>query len=268
MVETRFPFQSVNRNRYPHRWGLSLLELLVVLTILIALGGIVVATLPGMLKRTQVAMASANVPEIDATIRRNATLTQGHIGNRFDALISGSDSLDGGVPSYIGGSDAFEATTLAASEVAALREIGVTELVPALPATENATFNSHDQLPVEIGNDTRVCALNSEIAALLLKEEWNLDPIEGALYIVFGLGEQCSMVGAGPKAAFSETPIHFSDDRSQSPEEMYSRYLLIVEIKPSSEAISVARYVGTAIPDKNGIHSVSKELEDYYTEQY
>jgi hypothetical protein len=241
------------------------LELLVVLTILIALGGIVVSTLPGILKRTQVAMASANVPEIDATIRRNATLTQGQIGNRFDALISGSGSLDGGVPSYVGGSDIFEATNLAGTDVTALREIGVTELVPAFAAAENATFNSHDQLPVEIGSDTKVCTLNSEIATTLLKEEWNLEPVSGAKYVVVGLGEQCSLVGAGPKAAFSETPIHFSDDRSQSPEEMYSRYLLIIEISPGGETSSFARYVGTAIPDKSGIHSVSKELEDYYS---
>lgn len=249
------------------RYGLSLLELLVVLTILIALGGIVVATLPGMLKRTQVAMASVNVPEIDATIRRNATMTQGEIGNRFDSLISGSDSVDGSVPSYVGGAEVFEATTLGESEVAALREIGVTELIPAIAETDNATFNSHDQLPVEIGTDTRVCVLNSEVAVTLLKEEWNLEPNESAKYIVFGLGEQCSIVGAGPKAAFAETPVHFSDDRSQSPEEMYSRYLIIVEIQPGTDTLSVARYVGTAIPNKNGIHSVSRELENYYTEQ-
>ena len=51
-------FANTSRNRV--RAGLSLLELLVVLTILIALGGIVVSTLPGMLKRTQVATAAAN----------------------------------------------------------------------------------------------------------------------------------------------------------------------------------------------------------------
>ncbi|MDB4380240.1 hypothetical protein N9Z70_02510, partial [Mariniblastus sp.] len=92
------------------RTGLSLLELLVVLTILIALGGIVVSTLPGMLKRTQVATAASNIPEIDATIRRTSMLSQGKIGNRFDALVAGSDSLDGNIPSYIGGAEIFETT--------------------------------------------------------------------------------------------------------------------------------------------------------------
>ena len=62
------------------RRGLTLLELLVVLTILIALGGIVVASLPGLLERTQAATAAANVPEIDAAIKRNLLLRQGQIG--------------------------------------------------------------------------------------------------------------------------------------------------------------------------------------------
>ncbi|MDG1873195.1 MAG: hypothetical protein P8J27_04750 [Mariniblastus sp.] len=260
-------YQDLHDLRYSNRSGLSLLELLVVLTILIALGGIVVSTLPGMLRRTQVATAAANIPEIDATIRRNATLTQGQIGNRFDSLISGSASLDGGIPDYIGGSEIFMAASLSASETQALQSIGITELVPAIAETLNATFGSHDQLPVQIGTDTRVCVLESEAALQILLEGWNFEPVEESKYLVFGLGEQCTLVGAGPKATFSEPPVHFSDDRDQSPEEMYSRYLILVEVRPLSDSESVARYVGAGIPGKNGIHSVSKELEIYYSDQ-
>ena len=68
------------------------------------------------------------------------------------------------------------------------------------------------------------------IAPTLLRDNWNLEPVEGARYLVFGLGEQCTLVGAGPQAAFSETPVHFSDDRLQSPENMYARYLILVEL--------------------------------------
>lgn len=255
------------RNSNLQNRGLSLLELLVVLTILIALGGIVVSTLPGMLKRTQVATAAANVPEIDSTIRRNAVLSQGEIGNRFDSLVSGAGSLDGSIPPYIGGSDILETTSLSPPEVEALRLIGITELVPAEAQTENATFSSHDQLPVGVGSDTNVCTLSSEVTQTLLREDWNFEAVDGAKYVLLGLGEQCSLVGAGPRAAFSETPVHFSDDRNQSPEEMYSRYLLLVELRPINESESVARYVGAAIPDRNGIHSVSRELENHYTQQ-
>jgi len=241
-----------------------LLELLVVLTILIALGGIVVSTLPGMLKRAQVATAAANIPEIDATIRRNATLAQGQIGNRFDSMIAGSD---GGVPSYIGGSEFFETGSLSPSEVEALQQIGITELVPAAEGVTSATFQSHDQLPIAIGNDSRVCSLSADAAATILREGWNFEPAENAKYIVMGLGEQCTLVGGGPKAAFSESPVHFSDDRDQSPEQMYSRYLIIVELNSVADDTTVARYIGAAIPGRNGVHSVSVEMENHYTEQ-
>jgi hypothetical protein len=253
-------------HRLVGRRGLSLLELLVVLTILIALGGIVVSTLPGMLRRTQVATAAANIPEIDATIRRAAVLSQGRIGNRFDSLISGEASLDGSIPAYVGGAEFFESVGLSDAEINALREVGITELVPAIVETNNATFSSHDQYPVEIGAGTRVCTLSADVAATILRQDWNLEPVEGAKYIVFGLGEQCSMVGAGVNAAFSDTPVHFSDDRDQSPDEMYSRYLLLIELKFIDESESVARYVGAAIPGRDGIHSVSRELENYYTD--
>ncbi|MFT5303259.1 MAG: hypothetical protein ACI814_004078 [Mariniblastus sp.] len=244
-----------------------MLELLVVLTILIALGGIVVSTLPGMLKRTQVATAASNIPEINATIRRNAMLSQGEIGNRFDAMITGSASLDGSVPLYVGGAEFFTATTLTEIEIEALREVGVTELIPALAETDNATFTSHDQPPIAVGSDSKVCAIATDVATELFREGWNFEPVEGAKYLVFGIGEQCSMVGSGAKAAFSEAPMHFSDDRAQSPEEMYSRYLILVELKTTSESKAVARYVGAAIPGSTGIHNVSKELENYYTDQ-
>ncbi len=250
-----------------NRRGLSLLELLVVLTILIALGGIVVSTLPGMLKRTQVATAASNIPEIDATIRRSGVLSQGQIGNRFDSLISGSASLDGSVPGFVGGNEFLEATNLSPAEVVALRQVGVTELIPANAETENATFSSHEQLPVELGSETRVCMLSADVAFEVLQEGWNFEPAEGAKYLVFGLGQQCSLVGAGEKSAFSEAPMHYSDDREQTPKEMYSRYLLLVELISKSESVAVARYIGAAIPGRDGIHSVSKELKTYYTDQ-
>ncbi|MEZ6094004.1 MAG: hypothetical protein R3C03_07160 [Pirellulaceae bacterium] len=111
-------------NRSPSRFrvplGLSLLELLVVLTILIALGGIVVSTLPGLLERTQVATAAANVPQIDSSIRQSSILKQGRIGNRFDSLIVGSSGLDGGVADFVGGKEYFEAVSLSQPEVFAL----------------------------------------------------------------------------------------------------------------------------------------------------
>lgn len=250
----------------PIRRGLSLLELLVVLTILIALGGIVVSTLPGMLRRTQVATAAANIPEIDSAIKRHAMLNQGQIGDRFDSLVSGTASMDGTVPSYLGGSEIFETASLTSAEVEALDSLGVTQLVPASSGATNATYESHNQLPVPISDNSRVCILNPDLAVTLFRTDWNFEAEPNSKYMVVGLGEQSSLVGGGKDAVFSKSPVHFSDERNENPKTMYSRYLLVIEIKTADSGVAVARYVGAAIPGSDGIRRISSELERFYSD--
>lgn len=249
------------------RQGLSLLELLVVLTILIALGGIVVSTLSGFLGRTEVATAATNVKEIDSAIRRSMLLNSGEIGDRFDALVTGGGSADGAIPPYIGGGDNFVAVSLTQSEIDAMAQIGVTELVYSVDSPDDATYGSHDQLPAPLGQDSKVCVLNAEVAAEKLSVGWNFEPIEEAKYIVMGLGKQCTLVGAGPKSAFSETPTQFSQGQNQNSKSMYLRYLILVELNPVSENRVIARYVGVGIPGLQGIQSVADQLEGFSKEQ-
>lgn len=262
MSHPRFLLSSVMRR------GLTLLELLVVLTILIALGGIVIASLPGLLDRTQTATAAANVPEIDAAIKRNLVTHHGQIGNRFDSLVIGSASINGSVANYVGGREIFQSVTLGDNDRLALAQLGVTELVPAIESADNATFDSHDQPPVALSGDSKVCAISSALAPELLRRMWNLPPsTDQARYLVFGLGEQCSLVGAGPSAVFAESPVHFSDNNLSSPKNMYCRYLIVVELTPLSERESTARYLGTAIPHLTGMQGVQTQLENYYSGQ-
>lgn len=244
-----------------NRPGLTLIELLVVLTILIALGGIVVSSLPGLLGRTQSATAAANVPEIDSAIRRKLLVTNGTIGDRFDSLITGAT---GEVASYVGGASYFQATTMNEADVNALSRIGITELIPADPGPADATFESHRQPPIPITNDSRVCSVSDAFSADMMQRLWNIDPIENARYLVFGLGSRSSLVGGSEDALFSESPVHFSDEASTGPKKMYSRYLIVVELKPDIENQSRARYVGIAIPSKSGLRGISEELKDVY----
>lgn len=248
-----------------NRTALTLLELLVVLTILIALGGIVVASLPGLLERTQAATAAANVSEIDSAIRRGLLTKQGTLGNRFDSLITSSAS--GQVAPYVGGNENFEAATLSAEEIAALGELGINQVVPASEVSENVTFDSHIDQEVDLGTETKVCELNREYAGTAMFRLWNIEPNTELRYLVFGLGQRCSLVGGGAGAVFKEAPIHFSEDAASNPKKMYSRYLLVVELDNSSELKSKARYVGTAIPHQSGIIGINEQLKDHYSGQ-
>ena len=255
------------RHRFGYAAGLSLLELLVVLTILIALGGIVVSTLPGLLDRTQIATAAANVPQIDSSIRQNMILHQGRLGDRFDSLISGSTSLDGQIPSYVGGDDVFQAGSLTEDELEALRAIGVTELIPAAETTNNATYESHQQAPVPLGTDSKVATINVAARPDLIRQLWNMEPNKEDKYLVFGLGARSTLVGSGQDALFAEAPVHFSDTQTTNPRLMYSRYLLVVALTHPSDQQTTARYLGTCIPGPRGLETISQALQEHYSNQ-
>ena len=253
--------------KYPANSGLTLIELLVVLTILIALGGIVVASLPGLLSRTQSATAAANVPEIDSAIRRKMVTANGVIGNRFDALVTGGTGANGEVADYIGGKEYFQAVAISQEDVEALANIGLTELIPATANPSDATFDSHMQQPIPVANDTRVCSVSKAFTTEIMERIWNLTPTDDQRFLVFGLGSRSSLVGGSETALFPEAPVHFSDQASSRPKNMYSRYLIVIELKTRTDGSSRARYVGVAIPDSNGIHGIGQELQQVYTQE-
>ena len=120
------------------RNGLTLIELVVVLTILVALGGIAAATLPNMLNRTHVATVATSLPTIDASIRQNILINSGQMGDRFDGLVT--TGLSGAPAAFVNGSGAYSTHSLAGNDVAALNGLGLTQLVPADDTVANATF--------------------------------------------------------------------------------------------------------------------------------
>ena len=246
------------------RRGLTLLELLVVITILIAISGIVVATLPGLLNRTATATDVANVSQIDATVKRHMVLRQGRVGDRFDSLLTGQ-TRSGQVADYVGGSENFTAIDLKDTDVVALNALGITELIPAAENTNNATFESHVGEPVKISGNSRVCAINPDVAEQLMQDIWNIKPEDQKLYLIFGIGSRCSLVGGATEATFGEAPVHFSDNALSNPKTMYSRYLIVIELDRNSDGQSRARYIGTAIPGFNGLESLGQKLQQHYS---
>jgi len=245
------------------RGGLSLLELLLVLTIMIALGGIAVSTLPGLLGRTQVATAASNVPQIETAIRQSAVIHNGRIGNRFDALVTGDGALNGGLPGYVGGANIFQTAKLGSRDVAALAKLGITQLVPANASAANATFESHNSEPAGLTAEASACFINSSIAAELATELFNIDAAADSRYLVMGIGSRSTLVGSGKEGIFAESPVHFSDDHASAPQVMYSRYLIVVELSGKDSNRS-ARYLGTCIPGTKGLQSISQVLQQHY----
>ena len=244
------------------RKGLTLIELVVVLTILVALGGIAAATLPNMLNRTHVATVASSLPTIDATIRQNILLNSGLMGDGFDSLVDAG----GTVAPYVNASGAYAPYALSTEDVAALADLGVTSLVPAaVPAVDdNATFGGHAALPVALTDGSNVCTLDGSVLTDILLNVWNYAPQTGAQYIVMGLGQRCSLVGAGDDAFFSEAPLHAVDAHGERADNAYARLMLVVELLDAGGTEPEARYIGVGAPHPDGIQGVATHLQEWY----
>ena len=78
--------------RQTGRSGLTLLELVVVMTILVALAGILIPLLPGLFTRSAIATNSTNVPEIGKAIGEYQQMYL-QFPNNWDALTDASGNL-------------------------------------------------------------------------------------------------------------------------------------------------------------------------------
>lgn len=236
---------------------------MVVLTILVALGGVAVATLPDMLNRTHVATVATSLPGVDSVLRQNSLLNSGQMGDAFDSLIT--TNLTGTVAAFANASAAYDTHTLAGNDVAALADLGITELVPADDTVENVTFEGHDGAPVALANGLNVCVIAATETARILGDVFNYAPVAGAEYLVFGLGEQCSLVGAGSEAFFSEAPLHFVDAHSERADNAYARIMILLELIDAGTATSEARYIGVGAPHPDSVQGVATHLQEWYS---
>lgn len=246
----------------PRRTGLTLIELVVVLTILVALGGIAAATLPNMLNRTHVATVASSLPTIDASIRQSILLNSGQMGDRFDGLVT--TGLSGTPAAFVNASGAYATHALAGNDVAALNGVGITQLVPADDTVTNATFEGHQGAAVTLADGLNVCTLDGSVRDGILQNVWNYTADPAAQYIVMGLGAQCSLVGANEDAFFSEAPLHAVDAHSERADNAYARVMVVVELTDAGTADAEARYIGVGAPHPDGIQGVATHLQEWY----
>ncbi len=247
------------------RPALTLMELVVVLVILVALGGIAVSVIPNLLNRTHVATVATNLPSVDQAVRQHMLLNSGAIGNNFDSLIVGTTNLDGDVADFVNRSGSYAAYSLTANDVSALTGLGITHLVPAQEGV-NATFESHLTGSVPLASGEKVCVLSDADAIRILDEVWNKTPDTATTkYVVVGLGQRCTLVGAGEDSHFAEPPVHFVDAHTERAENSYARIMLVIELANFGTPEAEARYIGAGAPHPDGIQGVATHLKEYYS---
>jgi type II secretory pathway pseudopilin PulG len=259
------------------RGGLTLIELIVVLVILVALAGMLVVTLPSMLGRAHTASGATNVGEVTKFVQVYEQLYQSQPTD-LDAL---TDTTTAAIPDYLPGGATpvggqVSSLTLTATQADALTGAGISRLAPMHPnraaftATNTPTFNPYSggSLPVTTG--VRVLRLTEAVVEgpSGLVSEADIVNTYGDVYVVFGFGKRCSMVGK----VTTEPPTHFGDSADDNAANVYGRVGLVYRIArgtgttgtPASIDLGKPVFIGAVALHGDGIAGGGAHIEEYY----
>jgi prepilin-type N-terminal cleavage/methylation domain-containing protein len=253
------------RRRSPRR-GLTLLELIVVLAILVALSGLVIPLVQGLGYQTNASTNAALVGDVNRSVGTFQTRFDKY-PNDWDSLLNSSNTLFSKLhPNLVGANPVILQTAeLSATQAESLKAMGICQL---RDHEESATLP-----PNTTGNVTRTVAdataVYTPVVAFLnkapltstaaqtgdlftAKELSGTDPAND--YVVFGLGTATTIRGS----VMTDAPmVHGSD-----PSRYYSRVLCVFMVPASGTSVGFpAKYVGCFLPDGSSLRS---NLERYH----
>lgn len=209
------------RNR--NRQGLTLLELVIVMAILIALAGILVPLLPNMMKQAHTSTGATNMPELNKLFELHNTMERGY-PNYLDNLTDGT-GLYSKLP---GGGAGLTVHTLDADSAASLNAAGITKVFNLTSEdVDDATFECYGEGVVapQLSEAVNV-ASGLAIAVLDDSELPKFKGTAGEVYAVFGVGQATPLVGN----MLQDAPVHFGDEPGSKPNEVYSRFAAVFRV--------------------------------------
>jgi hypothetical protein len=130
-----------HRARLTHKSGLTLLELVIVLTIIVAIAGVAVAMFPRLLTRAHVASCSANLPELFKAIQTYDAISMNGYPDRVDTMVV--NSLATYVPAGVAAELTVEA--LQPEEAEALVDAGIREVTVMIDNPARPSFWPYDE---------------------------------------------------------------------------------------------------------------------------
>ena len=238
------------RNKNQHQKGLTLIELLLVMTILIGLAGVLVPVFSNVIGQTHASSSSAN---IEGVVRQmeNHRATFGLYPNDADLLLD--DAATEAIVPFGGTVAATELTTAAITDRIgdALNDAGITNVIrhpETPPAEENQTVFTGTAEAVDAGAATPTPAnfvvLGADAITRLGLEAIGTDVEQ---YVVLGLGNNSAAVGRSMAAS----PVHYLPDGGSN-EDIYSRFLMVYRIPAGEGSASIATVATVDVHDGDG----------------
>jgi type II secretory pathway pseudopilin PulG len=255
------------------------MELVVVLVILVALGGILIPLLPSMITKAHTSTAATNAGEISKIIQTYQSTYLGY-PDKLDSILT----TTGSYPSYVpGGGGSYngythgtnpDLTTLAVSStspaVSALNGAGIVNITPMVDATAGGTQFSPTFYPyadptapstvpttVPVTSMSALLALTPAAAA----REFGASASVSASYVILGIGKYSTL-----SKVMQEAPVHFDDSPSGSPSVAYARYGAVFQVTDptTGNALDSARLLGVVGFHEDQVSGIGDHLAEYW----
>lgn len=223
----------------PTRAGLTLMELVVVLAILVALAGIVIPLMPGMLGRSEQAASATNLSEISKWVQ-----TFESASNRYpldwDSLTDGTGTVLTYMASsttkgpFSGSTPPLQLTALNSNQATALTGAGITQvqlMMTTQPTGTNLTFNPYQNANKTTNAQALASGINVPTLTLAGQQQLRVgDGITSAgTFVVFGLGDRASLVKSAYAPGLQDAPVVTYD--AFTPDQKYGRYGVVFQIE-------------------------------------
>ena len=237
--------------------GLTLIELVVVLAILVALVGLVLAFFPGLLGRASRSTSASSIQDIARAVQINYN-TQLSYGSGYDSLLNAGGAT---LYSNLTATAASQLTraTLTGTDAAALSALGVNNIYHLTSTSTDATFNvTQTGSPVAVVANVPVATITNTNVQNTVRGNYS---VQGTgVYVVLGVNKAASIVGGN--SILQDAPVRAGADANENPTTSYQRYGLVFLIDGTSTR--TARFLGAVAFGSAGITTAEGNLQQYY----
>jgi type II secretory pathway pseudopilin PulG len=259
---------NINKKRFSNRSGLTLLELVVVMLVLVALAGILVPLFPNILGRAHGSSGADNINEVTKAVQTHEALYDGQFPNRWDALHDGTDIVNSSTAMTLIDLAGANANIDEDRVAEALTAKGINQIWLHDFTSTNATFETYGAAPA---SDTVATTPEGEIVVLtgatetslgLESSDQGLGSAPGTnrinCYVAFGFGSRSNAIGR----TVVDVPVH-NPENGASPLDEYARFIVIFAVSNQAEApVRVAGVV--AMHDDGSLSGLGAHLDEYY----
>lgn len=248
-----------------HRQGLTLVELVVVLAVLMALTGIVLSSIPSLFRQTSAATAGAGAAEVNAAIQY-FRVRKYLFPDSYDSLLEAPYTLLATLPK--GSRRQLKPKDLDNADRPFLAAVGIRTTWQHNPTNdaEGVTFRPLTGIK---SFDATAGGFASDDVAALDTTRIDVDAVFGPgtlrggineIFAVFGLGPRCTLVGG--EGGVLAAPITFGGTAGTNPMNFYQRYGMVFRF--DRDEGRAAQFLGAVVFDHDGIKSAAQKASEWF----